>query len=130
MTQSVYTNWADTWTATSIAASSITNTGTATTAAISNDGKSGTEIGVTIAYGSTADAGVDVYVLREVDGNYETVNDRPYGFQMPYAISTTKYRTFTVMADRVSKFKIYIENQTGATVTATISYKQATIEIN
>lgn len=130
MTTSIYTNWDNSWTATSIAASSITNTGTATTAAISNDGKSATEIAVTVAYGTTANQGVDVYILRDVNGTYEAVADRPFGFQMAYGVSTTFHRTITVMADRVSQFKVFVFNQTGATVTATVNFKQAVVEAN
>lgn len=108
----------------------MTNTSTATTAAISNDNKSETEVSVTIAYGGTADEGVKVYILRDVDGtNYEAVADGPWGFMLPYTISTTHRRSFTVAGDRVSSFKVHVTNDSGATVTATVRYRQATTDV-
>jgi hypothetical protein len=129
----ISTNWDSTWTATSIASSTITNTSSSTTASISNSGKVGTEVSVTIAYGGTATQGVIVNVLRMVDDTptYESAtNDAPWGFTMPYAISTTYHRTFNVPGDRVSKFEVYISNNSGASVTATVDTKQFTVSIS
>lgn len=122
-------NWDAAFTTTSISASSITNTSTATTAAINNDGKSTTEVSIQIAYGGTANEGVKVYLLRDTDGtNYEDTTDAPWAFMMPYAISVTRRRTFTVSAMMVSNFKIKLTNDSGATVTATVRYRQATVD--
>lgn len=129
MTQSIYTQWDNSWTTTSIASTSITSSGgTATTSAISNDTKSGTEVAITCVMG-TGDSGVSVYVLREVDGNYETTNDRPFGFMMPYNGSTTQRRAFVVVSDRCSNFKIKLVNNDSSAATCTVSYKQSTIEV-
>jgi hypothetical protein len=125
----ISTNWDSSWTATSIASSTVTNTSTATTAAISNDGKSGSEVSVTIAYGGTVNQGVKVYILRDIDGtNYEAVTDKPWGFEMPSSVSTTYRRAFAVCADRISNFKVHVTNDSGASVTATVKTRQATID--
>lgn len=123
--------WDANWTNTSINGSTITNATTSTiTTAISNDVKIVTEVSVTIAYGGTATEGVKVYLLRDVDGtNYETTNDLPWGFQMPFSTSVTRYRTFTVSGSSISKFKILLSNNSGASVTATVKYKQATVNL-
>ena len=129
----IATNWDSTFTATSIASSTITNGSNATTAAIDNQTKVGTEVSVTIAYGGTATAGCIVNVLRMVDDSptYESpTNDAPWGFAMPFATSTTFHRTFTVAADRISKFKVYVANSSGASVTATVDYKQFAIQLS
>lgn len=116
------------WAATSISSTSISNTSSAITSAISNSGQSGTEIAITCAYGSgTIAQGVDVYVCRDINGSYEAVTDLPFAFQMPFALSSTFNRTFTVMADRVSQFKILVVNNSGVGASVTVSYKQATI---
>lgn len=122
---SYYQDWELTWTTTSINASAVANAGTAITAAISNDLKLGTEVSVEIAYGATASQGVKVYILRDVDGtNYEAVADGAWGFEMPKTTSTTHRRSFTVSAD-ISRFKIHLTNDSGASVTATVRYQQA-----
>src|SRR3712207_2655634 len=88
------------WAATSINAASVANGASATTAAISNDGKLGTEVSIEVAYGATASEGVKVYLLRDVDGtNYEAVADGPWGFEMPKTVSTTHRKPFTVPPD-------------------------------
>lgn len=121
-------NWSS-YSATSIAASSITNTNTATTAAINLDNLSACEVAVTIAYGNPADEGIKVYVLRECEsGVWEEVASNPWGFMMPYGTSVTRRRSFSVAASMVSNFKIHLTNNSGATVTATVSYKTATID--
>ncbi len=124
-------NWETNWTTTSISSSSISNSSTATTSsAIDNDNKACTEVSVSIAYGGTATEGCKVYLLRDIDNtNFETTSDLPWGFQMPFATSVTRVRTFTVNGSMISKFKILVSNASGATVTATVRYKQATIDL-
>lgn len=123
---STYFDWDATWTDTSINSSSITDTNSSTTAAISNDQKVATEVSVDIDYGGTTDEGVFCYVLRDVNGtDFEAVDDRPFGFEMPFSSGNTRRRTFVVAADRVSKFKVQLVNNTGATVTASVKYRQA-----
>ncbi|WP_166820526.1 hypothetical protein [Thalassoroseus pseudoceratinae] len=122
-------SWDSSWTATSINASTISDSSSATTAAIDNDDKSGTEVSITVAYDGTASDPVTVYLLKDVDGtNYESEDDKPFGFQMPVAASMTHRRTFFVCGESVSKFKIKIVNDSGDSVTATVRYKQMTIE--
>lgn len=116
---------AGSWSATSIASSSISDAAADTTAAIDNDTKLGTNVSVEIAYGGTATEGVNVYLLRDVDGtNYEAVADGPWGFAMPYATSVTRRRTFWVPG-WISKFKVHLTNDSGASVTATVRTQQA-----
>lgn len=118
------TNWSTT---TDINSSAIADAGNDTTEELSNDQKVGTEVSVTIAYGATATEGIKVYVLRDVDGtNFEAVADNPWGFEMPYGASTTHRKTFTVPGD-ISDFKVHLTNDGGASVTATVRYRQAVI---
>lgn len=126
---SINPSWPASWTATDISATSVDDASSASTSAISNDDKIATEVSLEVTYGTTADEGVKIYILRDVDGtDFENPNDNPWGFQMPYTTSTTHRRTFNVPAERTSKFKVHISNDSGAAVTATIRYKQATIE--
>ena len=117
-------DWTLTWTATSIDADVIANAGDLTSDAISNDSKLDTEVAVQIAYGATASQGVKVYVLREGASAYEAEADNPWGFAMPYTVSTTHRRTFTVPAS-VGRFKILLTNDSGASVTADVDYRQS-----
>jgi len=124
--------WDSTWNSTSIAASTVTNTSSATTAAIDNSNHAATEISVTIVYGGTATTGAVVNILRMVDDTptFESAtNDSPFGFSLPFATSTTFHRSITVAGDRISKFKVYVSNNTGASITATVNYKQSTVQI-
>lgn len=121
-------NWGS-WTTTSINSSSVSDESTATTSAISLDSTSGVEVSVAVAYGDATE-GVKVFVLRDVDGtNYEAVTDKPWGFELPYAGSATRRRTFTVSADRVSSFKVLVTNDTGDDVTATVRTRAAVVEV-
>lgn len=128
---SIGINWDSTSTATSIASSAITNSSSATTsAAISNDGKAATEVAVSITYGETANEGAKVYLLRSADGtNFEAVADAPWQLEMPYTTSTTHRRTFAVAASMVSSFKVAVSNSSGASVTATVVYRQGTNDV-
>lgn len=126
----ITTNWDTSWTNSSINGSTVTDGSSATTAAISNDGKSATEVSITVVYGGTANEGIVAYVLRDTNGtNYESVADLPWGIALPADISTTFRRTFTVTADRVSNFKVHVTNDSGASVTATVKYRQAVVEV-
>lgn len=126
----ITSNWDTSWTNSSVNGSTVTNGSNATTGAISNDLKSATEISVSVTYGATATEGINVYILRDTDGtNYEAVTDLPWGLAMPYSTSTTYRRTFTVAGDRISNFKAHITNDSGASVTATIKYRQAVVEV-
>jgi len=114
------------WQATSIAASAVANSGNAETAALSNNSKLGTEVSIAAAYGATATVGLKVYVLREVDTTtYEAVADKPYGFEMPFTVSTTHRRGFWV-PHSFGAFKIRVENASGASVTVTVKTRQQT----
>lgn len=123
-------NWDTAWSTTSINGSTVTNSNSATTsAAVSNDNKAATEVSVEIAYGATATQGVVVELLRDVDGtNFEASTDSPWGFTMPFSTSTTYRRTFTVYGENVSAFKVKATNGSGASVTATVRYRQATFD--
>jgi len=108
-----------------IDATNIANAADLTSDAISNDDKLDTEVSVAIAYGATASQGVIVYVLRDADGtNYEAEADAPWGFSMPYTVSTTHRRVFTVPA-QIGGFKLLLTNDSGAQVAATVRTRQA-----
>ena len=129
---SVVPNWDASWTTTSINNSTITDGNTATTAAIDNDLKAVTEISVEVTYdNTTATEGLKVYILRDIDGtDFEAVADNPTGFQLAVSVSGTHRKTFPIPGDRISKFKVHVTNDSGASVTSTsVRYRQATIDI-
>ncbi len=95
------------------------------TEAIDNNGKWGSEVTVTVEHGGTANCGVKVYVLRQVDTTtYEDMHSDPWGFEMPYDTNQTVYRTFFVDGVSVSKFKVFISNSSGGSVDVTVKTKQ------
>lgn len=110
-------DWDASWSATSIANATTANGSSETTASISNDGKLGTEVSVTVQYNATtANQGVDIYILRDVDGtNNEDESDDPYAFRMPYAVGATRRRTIFVPPS-VSSFKVRVVNDSGASL--------------
>lgn len=121
-------DWDAAWTTGGIAVDgdTVTDTNSATSDAISNDGKLATEVAVEIGYGGIVDEGAMVYVLRDVDDNYEAVTDDPWGFEMPSTISVTRRKTFTVPGT-ISDFKVHVVNDTGASITVDIDYRQAVV---
>ena len=126
-----YTQWENTWTLTSINGTSVADGSNAeTNAAISNDEKTETLVSVEVDYGSTANENVEVLILRETDDGptYEQESDQPPTFAMPVTASTTHRRTFSIPAKTVADFKVALSNDSGASVTATVRTKQATVE--
>ena len=85
----------ESWTAL-VNAQAITDTGSNTSGAVSNDATLGTEVSVQIAYGGTATEGVKVYVAAETEPH-------------------------------VGDFKIILTNDSGASVTADVDYRQPTV---
>lgn len=116
-------DWTLTWTA-ETDGQAIATGADHTTGAISNDAKLDTEVAIQVAYGATASQGVKVYVLREGASDYEAEADNPWGFEMPYSTSTTHRRTFTVPAS-IGRFKVLLTNDSGASVTADVDYRQS-----
>lgn len=125
-----YLQWEDTWTATTLAGTSVADGANGETGAISADQKYATLISVEIAYGATVNESAEVLVLTETDDGpgYEAEADQPTTIAMPATASTTHKRTFTLRAESAADFKIAVSNGTGASITATVRYKQATLE--
>lgn len=93
--------------------------------AVSNDGKLDTEVSIEVQYGATYAADVVLYLLRDVDGtNYEG-QETAQGYAVPGAASTTRRRTVTVPAS-VGRFKPFVDNPSGASVTVTVRTRQST----
>lgn len=113
------------WATTSINGSTVGNGSSETTSSpISNDGKIGTQVSVTVVYGSPATAGVQMMILRDIDGtNFESPNDLPWGLSLPYTASGTHRRAVTVPPD-IGDFKVAVVNPSGASVTATVRTRQ------
>lgn len=116
-------DWTLTWTA-DTNAQAVADAASHTSGAISNDTNLATEVAIQVAYGATATEGVKVYVAREGASAYEVVADNPWGFEMPATVSTTHRRTFTVSGD-IARFKVIVTNDSGASVTLDIDYRQA-----
>lgn len=121
----IVADWQSAFQPTSIAASSVGNGSSATTAAIDCDGHSFVEVSIKCVYGNPANNGLKAFILRMVDDTptYESQNDQPQGVELAYATSGTRVKTFTIDCRMVSKFKIQVQNDTGATVTVTVNYK-------
>lgn len=119
-------DWDAAWTTTTgINAATVTNAGTDVTETLSNDTKLATEVSIEIAYGATATEGVVVSILRDVDAtNLEGTGDAPYAFSMPFSTNTTHRRTITISGS-TSAFRVHLANDSGASVTATVRYRQA-----
>lgn len=107
---------------TALNGTSITNGSTNQTDEIQLDGVSTLEVGVECVYGNPANNGLKIYVLKLVKtGTYEAVTDDPIGLEMPYAVSATRRRTFAIDGRMASNIKILAKNDTGATVTVTVT---------
>ncbi len=121
----IIADWQSSFSNTSINATSVSNGGAQTTAAIDCDGHSTVEISITCVYGSPCNNGLKAFILRQVDDtpNYESQNDYPQGVELAYALSGTRRKTFTVDCRMLSKFKIEVQNDSGATVAVTVRYK-------
>lgn len=123
-------NWNLSWgfaqvSAADVDETAIANSASLTTDPISNDEKLNTEVSIEIAYGGTANEGVRVFILRDVDGTeYEGAADAPWGFAMPHATSVTRRRTFTVPAS-IGRFRVLLTNESGAEVDASVRYRQS-----
>lgn len=125
-------NWDTSWTATSIDETVIADDASEVIDdEIDNDDKAATEVSITVTYGTVAEQGVVVRVLRDVNGtDFEDPEaDYPWGFQMPYGAEATTHRNFTVPGHHISKFKVHILNESGDDVEASVLYKQATIDL-
>ena len=127
-----YIDWDTSWTTTAIASSAITTgngSGTDITAAISLDLKVACLVGVEAVYASgTVTGGIKVYILSDVHGTYEDELDFPARvYQMPGGSGATYNRTFAIPATDYDDFKVFIENDTGVTVTTTVDYKTAVV---
>ncbi len=118
-------NWEDDW-STLISAQNIANAGDLPSDEVSLDQHWSAEVSVAVTYGATATQGVKVYVLREVDASptFEGEADSPWGFEMPYAASATRRRTFSVDGLSLRDFKVHLSNDSGAQVTATVKYRR------
>ena len=127
-------NWDTSWSTTSINGSTLTASGgTATTAAISNDNKSLCAVSVTVTYGSgvtlTPTVGLNVFMLRDLDGsNYEAIADNPWGFHIGFSQGGTWNQEFDVNCCMIGSFKICLYNNTDQSLTATVNYRQGTVD--
>lgn len=121
----IHAGWDATFTATSLAASTVTNGSAGTTAAIDCDGKSSLEVSISCVYGGTANNGLKVFILRMIDDTptYEAQADIPQGVELAYSISGTHRKAFTIDCRLISKCKIEVQNDSGASVTVTVNTK-------
>ena len=127
-------NWDASWTILDAAITLMQGGTTEDTSAVVNcDGKAACEVSIDADYSNHAKAtgGLFVYILRDVNGtSYETEDDNPWGFEMPFTQNDTNRRTFSVDVSQVSKFKVMLDwdNSTGSSsVVVATAYKFATI---
>ncbi len=121
--------WGSASTDANISNSTISASSSATSAAISNDGKAVTECGLILTYNASATKGAAVSILRTNDGGttYQVDADGPVKFNLPFAANTTEHFVFSVPGT-ISQFKIMVLNlDTGQSITAcTLKVRQAT----
>lgn len=107
----------------------ITTGNSHTSGVVSLDAKAAVEVSIEADYSAgSPTAGLKVYILRDLDGtNYQTVDDAPWGWEMPYAGGAERRGAVTVRGDEASSFKVLLTNASGVTVTATVRTRHAVI---
>ena len=99
------------------------------------DGYAAIEISVDADYSDhvKATGGLFVYILRDINGtDYETEDDNPWGFEMPFVQNGTRRKTFVLSGADYSRFKIFLDwdNSTaGSNVDVVTSYQKASMSI-
>ncbi len=121
-------NWDTDWT-TIDAVTVLTQAGTDddTSAEIDLDGKAACTITIDVDYSDhvKATGGLFVFVLADINAtDFETEDDGPWGFEMPFLQDGTRRRKFFVDPKTYNKFKLYLhwKNSTGSSV-ATVATK-------
>ena len=114
-----------------ITAQSVTNGSTHTTSAIDLDLKHSAAIKIQVQYGGTANADVEAFILRLINGStYETTSDAPYSRTVgPRATSSTRVAVINLRAADVDDCKLLIRNNSGATVTVDAWVRTSTVSI-
>jgi hypothetical protein len=95
---------------------------------VSNDTKTGTEIGIRVTYGATiTGGGVTAYLLREVaSGVFQAIADSPFQWVLPVTASST-INFATLIDSGVGRFTIGLANPaTNSSVTPTVTYRPHT----
>lgn len=131
-------NWDAAWTALAKSgggdwtALDIANAGNAGSAAISQDVKAATEVGIDLYEDNTGaiSGAVTVYILGDVDGtNYEEMTFCPFQFAVTPIQNDHYYFRFRLLGCDYSSFKVWLLNSSGQTLTTTVKYRQATIPV-
>lgn len=126
-------NWEDTWTQEFSGTLTQGGTDTDTSAEISMDGKYCICITVDADYSDHAKAtgGLSVYILGDINGtDFESENDEPWGFEMPFSQNGTRRRSFVIYGGDYPSFKIHLhwDNSTASSsVTVVTKYKYGTV---
>ena len=114
-----------TWTLLGTAATSVANGTGVNFGEISNAGKVNTEISVSVTYGAGS-VSANLVILPDIDGtNYVNPLGAVRNLPIPAFASGTREVVYDVGGD-TSKFRVRIENNGAAALTATIRYRQAT----
>lgn len=126
---SQYYEWGDlSWT-THLSGQAISTGSSYTTNVIALDALAAVEVSIEADYAAGSPTqGLKVYILRELDGtNYQTIDDAPWGWEMPYAGGAERRGAVTIRGDEMGRFKILLSNASGVTVTVTVRYRTAVI---
>jgi hypothetical protein len=123
----IYNDWDTSWTVDGTLGATIATGATDTGDAITLDGKSSVQVAVECAYGGTATQGLKVFILGDYDGtNYQVAASVP-SVEVAYATSSTRTLIIPVSGFEMSKFKVHLTNDSGATVTTEVRYRYNTI---
>ena len=102
----------------------------ATSDAISLDGKAACEVGFDLYEDNTGavSGAVTIYVLGDVDGtNYEETIFSPWAFTVTPIQNDHYYRRFSIDPSMYGGFKVTFANACGQTLRITMTYRTATI---
>lgn len=123
-----YVEWDGAWTTTSISNATIADGNFLETGAISLNQKVSGQVGIKLTFGATVLRDVIVYVLRDVNGSWETP-ENAFNFSVTGAASETHNVAKPFSALEYSTYKIRVVNNVGSDITGvTVSTLSSVIE--
>lgn len=121
-----YISWGA-WTSSSVIGGSVTTGNTLSATAIDINDTVGALISVELTFGATKNFPMYLYILKDVDGTPETL-DNSHIWAIEGLATATAYRTVPISTLDFEIFTLLLDNTTGSTVTSiNLKYKTATL---
>lgn len=94
------------------------------------DNKAACEINVDAVEDNTGaiDGDLYIYVLRETEAGYETINDQPWVVALDVVQNTTRQVVFSLDPSQLGTFKILFDNDSGQELAITCQVRTATFD--